>query len=72
MHADQRDITQVLWAQGMDVVSNSQQIGLIDFAGRARPAWHAFHFYAQMPTERVVGCMPAVTPSSMLKPYIWL
>lgn len=47
----------------MDILSNGLQIGLIDFAGHARPAWHAFHFYAQMPTERVVSCMPDITLS---------
>ena len=56
--ADERDVTQVLWAQYMDIVENGQQIGLVDVDGNARPTWHAFHFYAQMPTERVVGPLP--------------
>lgn len=48
---------QVLWAQYLDILENAQQIGLVDTAGNARPAWHAFHFYALMPIERVVGLM---------------
>ena len=53
--ADMTDLTQLLWAQYMDVLENGQQIGLVDVTGQARPSWHAFHFYAQMPTERVVS-----------------
>ena len=55
MDAGETDVTQVLWAQYMDTANNDYQNGLVDVYGHARPAWHAFHFYAQMPTERVVS-----------------
>ena len=47
-------MTVVLWSKFMDVDETGPQMGLVDSNGQARPAWHAFHFYALMPEERVV------------------
>ena len=29
--------------------------GLLDYYGNARPSWHAFRFWGDIPIERVVG-----------------
>ena len=51
---DQTDVTQVTWAQYMDIVCCDGQ-GLLDYYGNARPAWHSFKFWGDIPTERVVS-----------------
>ena len=51
---DQTDVTQVTWAQYMDLVCCDGQ-GLLDFYGNARPAWHSFKFWGDIPVERIVS-----------------
>ena len=51
---DQTDVTQVTWAQYMDIVCCDGQ-GLLDYFGNARPAWHSFKFWGDIPVERVVS-----------------
>ena len=60
----------VHWAQYMDVIDNDEQIGLIDFWGRPRPAWWAFKWWAELPVERVVRILLThySIPSQMLTP----
>ena len=50
---DQTDVTQVTWAQYMDVTC-CNGTGLLDYYGNARPSWHSFKFWGDIPTERVV------------------
>lgn len=51
---DQTDVTQVTWAQYMDVTC-CNGTGLLDYYGNARPSWHSFKFWGDIPTERVVS-----------------
>ena len=39
----------------MDVFSNAEQIGLIDYQGVPRPAWWAFKWFGELPVERKVA-----------------
>lgn len=52
--AEETDLSMVHWAQYMDIFNTSDQIGLVDWWGNPRPAWWAFHWYAELPPERVV------------------
>ena len=45
------------WAQYMDVEDNDSQIALVDYNSNARPAWHAFNYWGDIPTERVVRAL---------------
>ena len=53
---DQTDVTQVTWAQYMDVTC-CNGTGLLDYYGNARPSWHSFKFWGDIPTERVVSLL---------------
>lgn len=48
----QTDVTKVHWAQFMEVDVASNGTGLVDFQGNARPAFHAFRFWGDLPIER--------------------
>ena len=61
---DQTDVTQVTWAQYMDITC-CNGTGLLDYYGNARPSWHSFKFWGDIPTERVVSlCLPLFAPKS--------
>lgn len=62
---DQTDVTQVTWAQYMDITC-CDGIGLLDFYGNARPSWHSFRFWGDIPTERVVSVLTVVTLYSLI------
>ena len=49
------DMTKLTWAQYMEVDVAGNGTGLMDYWGNARPAWHSFRFWGDMPTERVVS-----------------
>ena len=53
----QTDVSQVTWAQYMEP-SQQNGTGLIDLNGNARPAWHTFRFWGDLPVERVVRAGP--------------
>ncbi len=48
------DVTLLAWAQYMEVDIASNGTGLIDYWGNARPSWHAFRFWGDLPIERAV------------------
>ena len=48
------DVTLLAWAQYMEVDVASNGTGLIDYWGNARPSWHAFRFWGDLPIERAV------------------
>ena len=50
------DVTKVHWAQYMEVDVASNGTALLDYQGNARPAWHSFRFWGDLPIERAVGC----------------
>jgi len=61
---DQTDVTQVTWAQYMDITC-CNGVGLLDYYGNARPSWHSFKFWGDVPTERVVTPpLPALKTTS--------
>lgn len=69
--AEETDLAQAHWAQYMDILDNSEQIGLIDYRGNPRPAWWAFRWFAELPVERTVGCSvwwPHLPPATTLLP----
>lgn len=66
---DQTDVTQVTWAQYMDVTC-CNGTGLLDYYGNARPSWHAFRFWGDIPVERAVS--PAADPPSESSPHLKL
>ena len=53
VYLDQTDVSQITWAQYMEP-SQQNGTGLIDLYGNARPAWHTFRFWGDLPVERVV------------------
>ena len=52
-YLDQTDVALITWAQYMEPSTNNGT-GLIDLAGNARPAWHSFHLWGDIPVQRVV------------------
>lgn len=52
-YLDQTDVSMIAWAQYMPPVTDNGP-ALIDLEGNARPAWHSFKFWADLPVERVV------------------
>ena len=64
-YLNQTDVSQITWAQYMEP-SQQNGTGLIDLYGNARPAWHTFHFWGDLPVERVVSaharCMQRPAP----------
>ena len=54
-------VLQVHWAQYMEVDVASNGTALLDYQGNARPAWHAFKFWGDLPIERAVRplCRPS-------------
>jgi hypothetical protein len=81
---EQTDVTQVTWAQYMDVTC-CNGTGLLDYYGNARPSWHSFRFWGDVPTERVVTprtpppcpfydhpCRDERGPSSVVENYRFL
>ena len=59
-YLNQTDVSQITWAQYMEP-SQQNGTGLVDLYGNARPAWHTFRFWGDLPVERVVR--PAVPAS---------
>ncbi len=46
--------------------------GLLDLDGNARPSWHSFRFWGDLPIERVVriaSSSPSIPPSE--EPCVW-
>ena len=64
VYLDQTDVSQITWAQYMEP-SQQNGTGLIDLYGNARPAWHTFRFWGDLPVERVVRA------PSFLYPLQW-
>ena len=60
LRAEETDLAQAHWAQYMDVLNTTAQIGLASFLNKPRPAWWAFKRYAELPVERVVSFAPAL------------
>ena len=48
------DVTKLTWAQYMEVDEPGNGTGLVDYYGNARPSWHSFKFWGDLPTERKV------------------
>ena len=48
------DVTKVTWAQYMEVDVAGNGTGLVDYYGNARPSWHSFKFWGDLPIERKV------------------
>lgn len=53
-YLDQTDVSIITWAQYMEPVVNNGT-GLVDLDGNARPSWHSFKFWGDLPVERVVS-----------------
>lgn len=51
-YLDQTDVAMITWAQYMEPVINNGT-GLVDIDGNARPSWHSFKFWGDLPVERV-------------------
>lgn len=49
------DVTKLTWAQYMEVDMHSNGTGLLDYWGNARPSWHTFRFWGDLPIERMVS-----------------
>jgi len=52
------DVTKLTWAQYMEVDMHGNGTGLIDYWGNARPSWHSFRFWGDLPIERMVSPPP--------------
>ena len=63
-YLDQTDVSMIAWAQYMPPVTDDGP-ALITFEGNARPGWHSFKFWADLPVERVV-CSSASIPISTI------
>ena len=61
-YLNQTDVSQITWAQYMEP-SQQNGTGLVDLYGNARPAWHAFNFWGDLPVERVVRIYTMSRPS---------
>ena len=48
------DVTKLTWAQYMEVDMHGNGTGLLDYWGNARPSWHVFRFWGDLPIERMV------------------
>lgn len=48
------DVTKLTWAQYMEVDVAGNGTGLVDYWGNARPGWHSFRFWGDVPIERTV------------------
>ena len=55
----ENDLTGVYWASLMDAGGKQDTLGLLDEAGKPRPAFGAFAFYADMPVDRRQAAAPA-------------
>lgn len=49
------DVTKLTWAQYMEVDVAGNGTGLVDYWGNARPSWHSFRFWGDLPIERMVS-----------------
>ncbi len=55
------DVTKLTWAQYMEVDMHSNGTGLLDYWGNARPSWHTFRFWGDLPIERMVRSAQPMT-----------
>lgn len=68
-YLDQTDVAMITWAQYMEPVINNGT-GLVDIDGNARPSWHSFKFWGDLPVERVVSVTFASFQTALCRPTV--